>query len=124
VQWMSGAGALILLALLDWDVREHHPGITSLFRRYSYGAIAGLLLPIAVSQLFQGLGAVPAIAAALAGLALTLSSAMPLEWLLRDIRLDGPLPDEGLAMARLAALSEVGTQRLGTGQHGFGRSLN
>jgi len=121
---MSGAGALILLALLDWDVREHHPGITSLFRRYSYGAIAGLLLPIAVSQLFQGLGAVPAIAAALAGLALTLSSAMPLEWLLRDIRLDGPLPDEGLAMARLAALSEVGTQRLGTGQHGFGRSLN
>lgn len=101
--WISG-GSLILLALLDWEVRQHHPGMTSLFRRYSCGAIAGSLLPVAASQV---LSAVPALAATLAGLALTLCSAMLFEWLLRPVRQDGPLPSEGVVIARLTALSEI-----------------
>ena len=101
-QWISGAGSLILVALLDWDLRERHPGMTSLFRRYSRGTIAGSLLPIAAGQVFPEWGAVPA----LAGLALTLCSALLLEWLLRPICLDG-LPSESLGMARPEILSEV-----------------
>lgn len=108
VQWISCAGSLILLALLDWDVQKHHPGIRSLFRACSFAALAGSLLPSAASlRLLMGLGAVPALAAALAGLALTLSSAMLLEWLVRDVRLDGPLPCESVVLARLAALNEI-----------------
>jgi hypothetical protein len=102
VQWISCAGSLILLALLDWDVQKHHPGIGSLFRACSFAALAGSLLPSAASlRLLMGLGA------ALAGLALTLSSAMLLEWLVTDVRLDGPLPCESVVLARLAALNEI-----------------
>jgi len=101
--WIAG-GSLILLALLDWEVRRRQPGMTSLFRRYSCGAIAGSLLPVAASQV---LSAVPALAATLAALAMTLCSAMLFEWLLRPVRQDGPLPSEGAAIASLTALSEV-----------------
>ena len=108
LQWVSCAGSLILLALLDWDVQERHPGISSLFRRISYIALAGSLLPKAASLLsFPGMGAAAALAAALVGWALTLFSAMVLEWLLRDIRVDGPLPRASVVLARLAALTEI-----------------
>jgi hypothetical protein len=56
-----------------------------------------------------GLDVVPTFAVALAGLALTLSGAMLLEWLPRDIHLDGPLPCENVLMARLPALQEIVT---------------
>jgi hypothetical protein len=102
------AGSLILLALLDWDVLEHLPGLGSLCRKTSYVALAGSLLLIAASlRIFIGLDTAPAVAAALAGLALTLLSVMPLEWLVRGIRLDGPLPSESEAMARLGALHAI-----------------
>ena len=108
VQCILCAGSLILLALLDWDVLERLPGIGSLYRKSSYAALAGSLLLIAASlRLFIGLDAVQAFAAALAGLALTLLGLMPLEWLLRDIRLDGPLPCESVVVARLGALQEI-----------------
>ena len=108
VQCILCAGSLILLALLDWDVLERFPGIGSLYRKSSYAALAGSLLLLAASlRLFIGLDAVPAFAAALAGLALTLLGLMPVEWLLRDIRLDGPLPCESVVVARLGALQEI-----------------
>src|ERR1039458_9151559 len=104
----ADAGQALLLALLDWDVLERLPGIGSLYRKSSYAALAGSLLLIAASlRLFIGLDAVQAFAAALAGLALTLLGLMPLEWLLRDIRLDGPLPCESVVVARLGALQEI-----------------
>jgi hypothetical protein len=56
---------------------------------------------------FTGLGAAPALAAALAGLGLTVFSAIPLEWLLRDAGLDLPPLGESVVMARLAALQEI-----------------
>ena len=108
VEWILCAGSQILLALLDWDVQKRHPGISSLFRRCSYGALAGSLLPNAASLLFfAGMGAAPALTAALAGLALTMFSATLLEWLLRDIRVAGPLPCESVVIARLGALTEI-----------------
>ena len=108
VQWTSCAASLILLALWDWYVQERHPGISSLLRKCSYGAIAGSLLPCVASLLsFTGPGAAPAFAAALAGLGLTLFSAIPLEWLLRDAGLDLPPLGESVVMARLAALQEI-----------------
>ena len=108
VQCILCASSLILLALLDWDVLERFPGIGSLYRKSSYAALAGSLLLLAASlRLFIGLDAVPAFAAALAGLALTLLGLMPVEWLLRDIRLDGPLPCESVVVARLGALQEI-----------------
>lgn len=100
--------SLVLLALLDRDVRKCHPGISSLFRGYSYPALAGSLLASAASLgLFMGLDAARDLAAALAGLVLTLISAMLLEWLLRDVRPDGPKPREGAVMARLVALQGI-----------------
>jgi hypothetical protein len=56
---------------------------------------------------FTGPGAAPAFAAALAGLGLTLFSAIPLEWLLRDVDLDLPPLQESVVIARLAALQEI-----------------
>ena len=108
VGWILCAASVILLALWDGHVQEHYPGVTSLLRKLSYGAVAGSLLPCAASLLsFTGLGAPPAVAAALAGLTLTLFSAMPLEWLLRDIDLDLPPLSESMVMARVAALQEI-----------------
>ena len=108
VGWILCAASLILLALWDGHVQEHHPGVTSFLRKLSYGAVAGSLLPCAASLLsFTGLGAAPAAAAALAGLALTLFSATLWEWLLRDIDLDLPPLSESIVMARLAALQEI-----------------
>jgi len=108
VHWILCAGSLVLLALLDWDAQRHYPGIGSLFRGGSYAALAGSLLPCAASlHCFADLGPTPALAGALAGLALTLSSAMLLEWLGGDVRIDGPLPCEGAVMARLGALVEI-----------------
>ena len=108
VGWIICAASLILLALWDWHIQEHHPGVSSLLRKLSYGAVAGSLLPCAASLLsFAGPGAAPALAAALAGLALTLFGAMPLEWLLRDIDLDLPPLSESMVMARLAALQKI-----------------
>jgi hypothetical protein len=119
-QWISCAASLILLALWDWGVQERHPGISSLLRKCSCGAIAGSLLPCAASLLsFRDLGAPPALAAALAGLALTLFSALPLEWLLRDIDLDLPPLGESVVMARLAALQEI-VKRSALGAGGSG----
>lgn len=107
-QWISCAISIILLALLDWDVQKHHPGINSLFRRVSFGVLAGSLLPNAASLLFlPGMGAAPALTAALAGWALTLFSATLLEWLLRDVCVNGPLPRESVVLARLAALTGI-----------------
>ena len=108
VQWTLCAGSLILLALLNWDVRERLPGIASLFRTYSNVALAGSLLPTAASlRIFTGLDAIPAFAATLAGLTLTLLGALLLQWLVSDVRLDGPLPSESVVMARLEALQDV-----------------
>ena len=108
VQWISCTISLILLAMLHRDVQARLPGIGSLFRGCSYAALAGSLLPGAASLLFfGGLGGAPALAAAVAGLALTLLGAMPLEWLVRDVRVDGPLPGESLMMARLGALNQI-----------------
>src|ERR1039458_230230 len=71
VQWISCAASLILLALWDWGVQERHPRISSLLRRCSCGAMAGSLLRGAASlPSFTDLGAPPALASALAGLAL------------------------------------------------------
>src|ERR1035438_3801264 len=68
VGWILCAASLILLALWDWHIQEHHPGVGSLLRKLSYGAVAGSLLPCAASLLsFTGLGAAPTAAAALAG---------------------------------------------------------
>jgi hypothetical protein len=107
-QWILCAGSLILLALLNWDVQQRCPGITSLFRGCSYAALAGSLLPCAASlRLFIGLDAFPAFAAALAGFSLTLIGAMLLEWLVSDVRLDGPPPDERLVLVRLESLQEI-----------------
>jgi hypothetical protein len=124
VEWISCATSLILLALQDWGVQERHPGISSLLRKCSCGAIAGSLLPCAASlPSFTGLGAASALAAALAGLALTLFSALPLEWLLRDIDLDLPPLRESVVMARLAALQEiVERSALGAGGSGAARA--
>ena len=124
VQWTSCAASLILLALWDWYVQERHPGISSLLRKCSYGAIAGSLLPCVASLLsFTGLGAAPALAAALAGLGLTVFSAIPLEWLLRDLDLDLPPLPESVVMARLAALQEiVERSALGAGGSGAART--
>jgi hypothetical protein len=103
VQWTSRAASPIVLAPWDWDVQKHQPGIRSLLRKLSCGAIAGSLLACAASLLlFTDLGA-----AALAGLALTLFSATLLEWLPRDIGLDAPPLSESMAMARLTALQEI-----------------
>jgi hypothetical protein len=65
------------------------------------------VLPTAVSLVFPGWGGVPACAAALAGLVLTVCSAILLEWLLRPARLDGPLPSESLLIAHLSALNGI-----------------
>jgi hypothetical protein len=106
--WILCAASLILLALWDWHIQEHHPGVSSFFRILSYGAVAGSLLPCAASLLsFTGPGAAPAVAAALAGTALTLFSATLWEWLLKDIDLDMPPLSESIVMARLAALQEI-----------------
>jgi len=108
VQWISCAGSLFLLALLDWDALKHHPGIGSLFRGCSNAALAGSSLPCAASlHCLTESGPAPALFAALAGLALTLIGAMLLEWLVRDVRVDGPLPCESVVMARLGALQEI-----------------
>jgi hypothetical protein len=93
---------------LNWDVQQRYPGITSLFREFSYVALAGSLLPCAASlRVFIGLDTVPAFAAALAGFTLTLIGATLLEWLVSDVRLDGPLPDERLVLVRLESLQEI-----------------
>jgi hypothetical protein len=108
VGWILCAASLILLALWDWHVQEHHPGVTSVFRKLSYGAVAGSSLPCAASLLsFTGLGAAPALAAALAGLALTLFSTTLWEWLLKDVGLDVPPLSESMVMVRLTALREM-----------------
>jgi hypothetical protein len=123
-EWMSCAASLILLALWDWDMQERRPGITSLLRRCSYGAIAGSLLPCAASLLSTTeRGAAPALAAALAGLVPTLFSAMLLKWLLRDVDMEAPLLRESLVMARLAALREIlEGSALGAGGSGAART--
>ena len=108
VQWTSRAASPIMLAPWDWDPQEHHPGIRSLLRKLPCGAIAGSLLACAASLLlFTDLGAAAALAAALAGLALTLFSATLLEWLPREIDLDAPPLSESMVMARLTALQEI-----------------
>jgi hypothetical protein len=112
-EWILCVISQMLLALLDWDVQKRHPGINSLFRRCSYGAFAGSLLPNAASLLFfAGTGAAPALTGALVGLALTMFSATLLEWLLRDVRVSGPLPCESVVMAQLAALKGI-AERMG-----------
>ena len=99
---------MVLIAVCERDVREHHPGITSLFRDFSYGAIAGSLLPNAANLVFfKGADAAPRFAAELLGLALTLLSGILLEWLLRERDLDLAPVREGEVMARLAALIAV-----------------
>lgn len=108
VQWISCAGLLTLLAQLDRHVQESRPGIRSLFHTIFHVALAGSSLSSAASlSFFLRLGAAPILAAALAGLASTLLSAMLLEWLLRDVDWDGPLPNESAVMARLTALQEI-----------------
>ena len=108
VPWIWCGASLILLALWAWDVQQRHPGISSLLRKCSCGAIAGSLVPCAASLLpLRGLGAAPGLAAALAGLALTLSSAIPLQWLLRDIDVEAPPLGESVVMSRVAALQEI-----------------
>jgi hypothetical protein len=113
------ASSLILLALWDWDVQRCHPGISSLLRKSSYGAIAGSLLPCMASLLFlTGLSAAPALAAALAGLTLTLFSALPLEWLLSEVDMKMLPLRESAVMALLAVLHEiVERSALGAGRH-------
>ena len=107
-QWILCASSMILIAVCERDVREHHPGVTSLFRDFSYGAIAGSLLPNAANLVFfKGSDAAPQFAVELLGLALTLLSAKLLEWLLRENDRDlAPVP-ESEVMARLAALIAV-----------------
>ena len=108
VEWISCADSLILIALLDWGMRLRHPGISSLVRKCSYGAIAGSLMPCAASLIFStGRDATPALTGALAGLALILFSAMQLGWLLRDIDLDLPPWSESMVMARLTGLMDI-----------------
>lgn len=106
--WILCAASLMALALWDWHVQERHPGVSSFLRKLSYGAVAGSLLPCAASLLScAGLGAAPALAAALAGLALTLLSTTLWEWLLKDAGLDVPPLSESMVMARLTALREM-----------------
>jgi hypothetical protein len=66
----------------------------------------GSLLPVSLLSVTR-LGAVPALATAMAGLAMTLFSATALEWLLRDIDVDLPLLSESVVVARLTALLEL-----------------
>ena len=74
-QWILCAGSLILIAVSESHVRESYPGITSLFRGFSYGAIAGSLLPTAAGPIFfPGLCTAPPFIAELSGLATVGSS--------------------------------------------------
>ena len=107
-QWVLCAASLFLIAVSEWHVRERHPGITSLFRRFSYGALAGALLPTAAGLIFSpGCRVAPPFLAALLGLALTLASAVPLNWLFMAPGEDLPALPESEALARLKALIEM-----------------
>jgi hypothetical protein len=91
VQWISCAGSLILLALLDWDVQKHHPGIGSLFRACSFAALAGSLLPSAASLrlLFRLDGPLPCESVVLARLAALIEIVQGSAWGRRSLT---PLP--------------------------------
>jgi hypothetical protein len=107
IQFILCASSQMLLVLLGWEVQMHLPGVSSLFRRFSYGALAGSLLPSAASlPLFTGMGAL-ALTAALAGCAMTVISATLLEWVLKDNAADVRLPMEHIVTERLLRLSEV-----------------
>jgi hypothetical protein len=49
IQFILCASSQILVVMLGSDVQTHLPGVSSLFRRFSYGALAGSLLPSAAS---------------------------------------------------------------------------
>jgi hypothetical protein len=119
--WVSCGPTLLLLALWDWDIEARHPGIRTLFRGCSYGALVGSLLPNVSLLPLTRLGNVPALGAALAGLALTVFSAIALEWLLMDIDLNLPPLSESLVVARLTALLEQIV--LLSGMSGSGRAM-
>jgi hypothetical protein len=107
IQFILCASSQILLMMLGSDVQTHLPGVSSLFRRFSYGALAGSLLPSAASlPFFTGMG-VLALTTALAGCALTVLSARLLEWVLKDNAQDGRLPLERIVTERLLSLGEV-----------------
>ena len=107
------------------NVRYKRPGATDLEVRDAavvaqLALSLSLLIGAASLRPFIGLDAAPACAAALSGLALTLIGAMLLDWLLRDVRLDGPPPCESVVMARLGALQEiVAGNAWGPGAHGL-----
>jgi hypothetical protein len=108
IQWISCAIALILLDLLGREVREQHPGISTVFCQVSYVALAGSLLPTAASLLFlMGLAPVPVLGMALGGLTLSLCSALLLEWFFTDVCWDGPLPNERMMIALLRSWQEI-----------------
>jgi hypothetical protein len=119
--WVSCGPTLLLLALWDRDIEARHPGIRTLFRGCSCGALAGSLLPNVSLLPFTRLGNVPALGAALAGLALTVFSAIALEWLLRDIDFNLPPLSESLVVARIVALLEQIV--LLSGMSGSGRQM-
>ena len=107
IQFILCASSQMLLVMLGSDVQTHLPGVSSLFRRFSHGALAGSLLPSAASlPFFTGMGAL-ALTAALAGWALTVFSATLMEWLLKDHAADVQLPMEHIVTERLLSLGEV-----------------
>ncbi len=55
-QFILCASSQILLVMLGSDVQTHRPGVSSLFRRFSYGALAGSLFPNAASLPFFSRG--------------------------------------------------------------------
>jgi hypothetical protein len=108
ILWILLGASLVLFSLLNWTVQVHYPGITSLFRQFSKVALAGLLmLGTASLRLLVKLDSITVILAALAGFGLTLIGATSLQWLVRNVRVDGPLPDESLALEKLAALQKM-----------------
>jgi hypothetical protein len=108
VEWVLCASSQMLLVWLGWDVQKRLPGVGSLLRRFSYGALAGSLLPSAAGlPFFTGMGAAPALTAALAGWALTVFSATLMEWLLKENAADVRLPMEHIVTERLLSLGEV-----------------
>ena len=106
---VSGLRAPLHCSSLLFGIGTSKPA-TQASVRYSVDAplwgFTGALLPNVSLLSFARVGSVPALAAALAGLALTLLSAIALEWLLRDIEIDQPHLSESVVMARLTALME------------------
>jgi hypothetical protein len=111
VNWVVCTASLILVALLDRDFCKQYPGIRSLYRGCSYVGIAGSWFPTVMASLLPAadFGAALLLAGALAGLAMALSTAALMAWLVSPVPFSGrpALPSERLLVEHLSALVGV-----------------